>query len=240
MEQPPSLAEIQPAAPNPPPMPLVSRMTNIFAAPGDVFCHIKNAPPSNANWLVPACVLVVIAWICSGMILSQDAFRHQVSEMVEKNIQKQIEKSHMPEQQADMARKMGEITWKVQAVIGPAILAFATPCIWGFFLWLVGSKAFKANLPFLRAFELAGLANTIAILEVVLKTLLIFVTGNILASTSLALFVKDFNPQNPTHGLIATVNVMTFWVLAVRAIGLSRLTSTKISRAVAWVFGIWL
>ena len=221
-------------------MSLAARMVNIFAAPGDVFEDIKDSPPSTANWLVPAVVLVVVGWICAAIILSQDAFRHQVSDLVEKNIQKQIEKTHMPEQQADMARKMGEISWKVNVAVGPAIIAFATPFIWGLFLWLVGRKAFKAHLPFMKGVEIAGLASTIGILEAVVKTLLIFVTGNIMASTSLALLVKDFDPQNTTHAVFSVINVMTIWMLVIRAIGLARITNVNTGRALGWVFGIWI
>jgi hypothetical protein len=240
MEQPPSLSEVQSAAPKPPAMSLAARMMNIFAAPGEVFDDIKTSPASTSNWLVPAIVLVVIGWICSGIVLSQDAFRHQISELVEKQVEKQIEKTHMPEQQADMARNIGEISWKVQVAVGPALVAFVTPFIWGLFLWLVGRKAFKAHLPYMKAVEIVGLASTIGILEGVVKTLLIFVTGTIMASTSLAIFVKDFNPQNPGHAVIAALNVMTFWVLIVRAIGLARLTNVTAGRAAAWVFGIWI
>jgi len=217
----------------------MARMMNIVAAPSEVFDDIKTSPASNSNWLVPAVVLVVIGWICSAIVLSQDAFRHQVTDLVEKE-QAQIDKTHMSEQQADMTRKIGEFSWKARVVAGPAILAFATPFIWGFFLWLVGRMVFKAYLPYMKAVEVVGLASTIGILEAVVKTLLIFVTGSIMASTSLAVFVKDFNPQNTTHVLMTVVNVMTFWVLVVRAIGLARLTNMTTGKALAWVFGIWI
>jgi len=43
----------------------------------------------------------------------------------------------MPEDKADIVRKMGEISWKVRVAVGPAVAAFATPFVWGFFLgWL--------------------------------------------------------------------------------------------------------
>jgi hypothetical protein len=77
------------------------------------------------------------------------------------------------------------------------------------------------------------------ILETTVKGLLIVLSGNILASPSLALFIKDFDPQNTTHGLLAAVNVMTFWLLIVRSIGLARLGQVSFSRAARWVFGIW-
>jgi hypothetical protein len=72
-----------------------------------------------------------------------------------------------------------------------------------------------------------------------LKALLILVMGNLFVSPSLMLLVKDFNPQNPAHSLLALVNVMTIWILAVRAIGLARLANVSIAKAALWVFGIW-
>jgi hypothetical protein len=73
----------------------------------------------------------------------------------------------------------------------------------------------------------------------VVRTLLILVTGNLFASPSLALAVKDFDPQNILHGLCALVNVMLFWVLLVRSFGLARLSGASISKAALWIFGIW-
>ena len=63
--------------------------------------------------------------------------------------------------------------------------------------------------------------------------------GNLYAAPGLMLLVKDFDPQNTVHALLAIVNVMTFWVLAVRAIGLARLSGASFAKAAAWVFGIW-
>ena len=72
-----------------------------------------------------------------------------------------------------------------------------------------------------------------------MKTLLILTMDNPFASPSLALLVKEFDPQNPVHGLLGVVNVMTFWVLAVRSIGLARLSGALFGKSAMWVFGIW-
>jgi hypothetical protein len=32
---------------------------------------------------------------------------------------------------------------------------------------------------------------------------------------------------------------MTFWILAVRGVGLARLSGVSVAKAVTWVFGIW-
>ena len=124
-------------------------------------------------------------------------------------------------------------------VVG-VLAAFATPFWWGLIIWVVGTKALKGTFPFMKGVEVAGLANTIACLDALLRILLIIVTGSLFASAGLAMLVKNFNPQNPLHGALMAFNVMTFWVLAVRSMGLARLTGASFAKAAAWLFGIWL
>jgi len=149
----------------------------------------------------------------------------------------------MSEQQAEQARAMGEKWAGIGAVIAsalsPVVAGFITPFLWGLLVWLIGAKALKGNFPYMKAVEMAGLANMIVVLEVVVKTLLIVGLGNLYAAPSLVLLVKQFDPQNMTHSLLALVNVMTFWVLAVRAVGLARLSGASFTRAACWIYGVW-
>jgi len=92
----------------------------------------------------------------------------------------------------------------------------------------------------MKAVEIAGLANMILVLDVIVRTSLVFITGNLFSTLSLALLVKDFDPQNTLHSLLAVVNAMTLWLLAVRSFGLAKLTGASVGKAVAWVFGIWI
>ena len=130
----------------------------------------------------------------------------------------------MSEQQAEQARAMGEkwagISSKIAAAVAPVFAGFVTPFFWGLIVWLVGAKVLKGNFPYMKAVEVVGLANMVSVLEVIVKTLLIVGLGNLYAAPSLVLLVKEFDPQNTVHSLLALVNVMTFWLLAVRAIGL--------------------
>jgi len=105
---------------------------------------------------------------------------------------------------------------------------------------VVGAKVLKGHFSYTKAVEVVGLANMISVLDVIVKTLLIVGFGNLYASPSLVLLVRDFDPQNPLHGLLGAVNVMTFWLLLVRAIGLARLSGASLAKAAAWVFGIWV
>jgi hypothetical protein len=224
-------------------MSLWGRMLNVFAAPGDVFDEVKAAKPSTANWLVPAIIFIAVSWLAVAVIYSQPPLQQQLRETIDQAIQKQVERAHMSEQQAEQARVTGE-KWagtlaKLGAAIGPLITAFVTPFFWGVIIWVVGAQVLKADLPYMKAVEVVGLGNMINVLEMIVRTLLIVGLGNLYASPSLVLLVKNYDPQNGVHGLLALVNVMTFWVLAVRASALARLASISYAKAVVWVFGIW-
>lgn len=239
MEQP----QLTPDASQPPAMSLVGRLLNVFATPGDVFEEVKAAPEATANWLVPALILVAASWAAALLIFSQPAIKQQLSELTEQAIQRQIDTGHLSEQQAEQARVAGEkwaiIAAQIFAALIPMFQGFVAPFLWGLIVWLLGAQFFKGHFPYMKAVEVVGLANMIGVLEVIVKTLLIVGLGNLYASPSLALLVKQFDPQNPVHGLLAAVNVMTFWLLAVRAIGLARLSGASFAKAAVWVFGIW-
>ena len=233
--------ESAPVAP-PPPGSLAGRLLNVFAVPGDVFNEVKTAGLAHVNWLLPAILLTLAGWMSAGLIFSQPAIRQQMIELADKSIDRMVEKGNVPAEQAEKMRPTAEKAAMVMAVIstvaGTPMFAFILPFWWGLILWL-GGKVFNGNFSYLKAVEAAGLANMILVLDVVVKTLLILVTGNLYASPSLALAVKDFDPQNPLHALCTLVNVMLFWALLVRAIGLARLSGTTLGKAALWVFGIW-
>lgn len=218
-------------------------MLNVFATPGDVFQEVKTANVSTANWLAPALILIAVSWVAAWLIFSQESIRHQLAEVTEQAIQKQVERGHMSEQQAEQAQAMGEkwagISSRIGAGLVPVVTGFGGPFVWGLFVWLVGAKVLKGNFPYMKAVEVVGLGNMVNVLEMIVRTLLIVGLGNLYASPSLVLLVKQFDPQNTAHSLLALVNVMTFWLLAVRAIGLARLSGASFAKAAAWVFGIW-
>jgi hypothetical protein len=242
MEQQSSVPNGQPAMPGPPSTSLIARLLNVFAAPGDVFEEVKAARSSVANWLAPALILIFVSWISAALILSQDTIRQQLNDISARAIEKQIEAKKIPPERAEAARQAGEkfgsIGTKISLVAGPVVGAFFSPFLWGLILW-IGTKVFKGNSSYMKAVEVAGLANMIGVLDVIVRTLLIVGMGNLFASPGLALLVKDFDPQNTAHSLLALVNVMTFWLLAVRSVGLARLNGASLGKAVVWVFGVW-
>jgi hypothetical protein len=222
---------------------LFGRLVNIFAAPGEVYAEVKTSPPCTANWVVPALVYALVGLLGFGLMLSQDSLKQQLRDMQNQAIEKQMAKTKASpaqiEQAQQMAEKFGTIGTIVSGVLGTVAVAFVSPFWWGLILWLVGAKIFKGDFGFMRAVEVAGLSLMIDVLDAVVRPLLAIGLGSFFATPSLALLVKEFDPTNTVHGLLALVNVMTFWVLAVKAVGLAKLGGVSFGKAAVWVFGIW-
>ena len=221
----------------------MGQLANVYAAPGEVFEQVKARTPSTANWLAPALILIFVSWLGAWLIFSQDSIKQQLREIQEQAIQKQVDKGRIPKEQAEAAQrvseKYGSIGATVSAAVGPVFGAFASPFFWGLIVWLVGAKALKGNFTYMKAVEVTGLANMIGVLGSIITTPLILITGNLFASPSLMLLVGQFDPQNTFHSTLAVINIMTFWALAVKAIGLACLSGTTFGRAAMWLFGIW-
>ena len=223
---------------------LFNRLANIFAAPGEVYDEIKARPPAMANWLAPALILVAVSWIAAWLIFSQDPIKQQMSDLQTQAIQKQVEKGKLTKAQAEQAtatiERFGSIGMKIGAMVGPAVGAFVAPFWWGLLLWLAGTKALKGGFTFMKAVEVAGLASMIAVLDAIIRTLLIIAMGNLFANSGPVLLVKDFDSSSTAHSILATLNLMTFWGLTVKSVGLAKLSGASLGKAAIWVFGLWV
>jgi len=245
MDLPTDSAPLPPSGDAPPPMSLVSRMTNLLHSPGEVFDDVRASRPTMANWLVPALILILIGWITSTIVLANPAIKHQIAEMSQKALDKSFADHPVPAQQQEAARKMAanfsEVGIAVAAYAVPPIQAFGLTFVWAFFLWIVGAKICKGGFTYLKAAEVVGLSLLISTVDAVVRALLVLTTGNLFAGPSLMWLVKDFDPQNNAiHGVLASVELFSLWALAVRAVGLSRLARISFAKAATWVFGIWI
>jgi hypothetical protein len=180
-----------------------------------------------------------VSWVSGWLILSQPAVQQQMREMSDRVVQKLVDKGRITQQQADMQRRGGELGSKVGAYISSTFVAFITPFGWGAILWLIGTKVLKGNFPFMKGVEVVGLASTISVLGVIVKTLLVIGLGNMFAGANPTLLVKDFDPQKPSHSVLAVIDLTTFWVLAIRALGLAKLSGAPFFRAAWCVFAVW-
>lgn len=237
--QPPTLEPVQPVQPRQPLMSLPARMLNVFAVPGEVFDDVKASVPSIANYLVPALLYLLVGWIGAWLIYSQPAVQQQQQELADKMLDRMVQKGMMSKDQAEKQTQASAVGNKVGFSAGPVFGAFVIPLISAVIIWFAGAKVHKAQFKFKKGLEVAGLANGIAALGNLVHCLIVVVLGDMFASPSLGL-LKVHEPQSLSYGLLSLVNPLSFWLLAVLALGLSRLASVPFIRAAVWIFIPWL
>jgi hypothetical protein len=236
MDQPPPIS----APPPLPQMTLPGRMLNVMATPGEVFESLKVARSSAANWLLPVLLYGIVASLSFFFIFSQPAVIQKATEPQAKALDEKVKAGTMSQADADKALAMMPLMMKA----GSAITGFIASAIevfwWALVLWLIARFAFKSEVDFVKWLEVSGLASIICVLDVVMRTLLAITLSNPAASLSASVFLNHPDPQSKTFMLLSLVNIMTFWVIVVRFIGLAKLTDVSLSRAAAWVFGVWV
>lgn len=231
---------MEPVRPRQPSMSLPARLLNVFAVPGEVFEDVKASVPSLGNWLAPAVLYLLVGWVGAWLISSQPAIRQQQQEMADKMMDRMVEKGFISKEQAERQASANAVSSRIGVFFVPVMGAFVSPVLWALVLWGVGLRVFRAKFEFIKALEVAGLANTIAVLGDLVHTLLVVGMGNMFASASPALLLKDQDPQKMSFAVAAVLNVTTIWILIVRSIGLGRLCGVSVMRAAWWVIGLWL
>ncbi len=242
MEQFQQSNESAPSESSQPTTPLLIRLSNALAAPGELFEEVRTTPVKHANWVVPALLFILASWFTAAVLMSSVSVRQQISQLATQAIEEQMQAGKIPQDRADAARE-NAAKWAVfGATIGmtaaPVLGAFISPFGWGLILWL-GVRVMQGTTGFMKCVEVAGLANTVLVLEPIVRALLILGLGNVLVSPSLALLVKEFNPQNSLHGILSAFNLIILWAVAVKGIGLAKLASVQFAKAAAWAFGMW-
>lgn len=223
---------------------LFSRLTNVFAAPGEVFDELKIAPPSVANWLVPVVLMLLVMVASTFLIYSQPAIKQQVLEMQGKAFDKQVADGKMKAEQAEQIKesmeKMDPLIFQSIGVVFVMVLTVAGLFLWGLVFWLLGTKMLPGNFGYLKAVEAVGLATMIYLLNSIVTPLMIVSLGNVNARPALSMLTGEFDATNKVHVLLASVNLFYIWYVLVLAVALGRLTGVSFGKAALWLFGFWV
>ena len=242
-----AMDQTPPTIDGPPPMPtstsLVSRMMNVFAAPGEVFEEVKRTSNQAANWLVPAILAAVLGVVATVIIFSQPTVVRQIREQQEKAFDQQVKDGKMTRQQADqilasMEKVMGPMMM-IGGSVAVVIIAFARLFWWGLIMWLLARWALKVEVPYLKAVAVAGLASLIITLGGIVQLLLGVILGKMMATISPALVLKEFDFTSRMHFLLGAVNLFKIWTMVVLGIGLARLTGSSWAKATVLMLIYW-
>jgi hypothetical protein len=217
-------------------MPLLARMMNVFAVPGEVFDDVKRSATAPGSWLAPILLACVVGTISTLILFSRPEILQEMRGTRAKAMQQQVEKGKITQAQADEAMVMVEkfttpTILKVSGVVGALAVSFVRVFWWAFALWLLALLLLRARVPYLKALEVTGLASLIGTLGMLVTLLLQINFGRSTATPSLALAVSDFDPSNKMHLVLGALNLVQVWMVLVLGLGLARLTGVPFARA---------
>jgi hypothetical protein len=223
---------------------LAARLTNVVVAPTEAFDAIKGRPVAAANWVVPLIMSTLVGMISVWVIFSQPGVMQGIRDAQEKAMQAQVDAGKMTQKDADAAMTKIEqyMTPTVYRVTFMGILLVVFPVM--LFLsaaifWLLGNKVFVGRFEYMKAVEALGLAMTISVLGIIVRMLLVVISGKQTANFGPILLINQFDPNNKLHAFLAAVDVPTLWYLAVLALGLARLSGAGFVKAALWIYGLW-
>jgi hypothetical protein len=228
----------------PEPSSLTDRLTNVIAAPGEVFEEIKNVPPRASNWVTPLILSCIVTIVYFMVAFSQPPILRSVQEQRLNAMQKSVAAGKMTQAQADQANAITEriftptllkALWAGSAIVAEVSGLF----LMGLAVWLGLKCCTTARLGYMKAIEVCGLALVIDIPQKIIRILLVAWKQNLLATASPTLFMDNPSTTHKTDVFLSMIDVVDIWWLAVLSLGLSKVASISYRTAAFVTFGSW-
>jgi hypothetical protein len=219
------------------------RMFNVLAAPSEVFEEIKGREVQHSNWVVPGVVATVIGIVAVLILFSQESFLYEIRKMQSKAMEDAVQKGKMP-REAKEAFEKNPPAWlpmvmKVSGSVMAVMFAFGVPFFWGFFVWLFGTKVFKADFEYMKAVEAVGLTSIIYVVAGIIGVLA-SLSLNKMISISPAYFLAEADMTSKAHLGLMALNPFYFWFLGVVAVSMSVLGNGSWAKAAGLLLVVWL
>ncbi len=208
------------------------RLVGVFASPVRTFAAIAARP----TWLLPVAITAGLSLPASELILAKTDWRAVVSAQIAKSGR------HLSEAQIDQAAERAQrLTWlwDVIAVAGPILVLFIVAAV----LW-AACNAFAWDVKFRQSLGVASHAFLPSILAALGLMAALWNRPTVdprKVGDALPTNLGHFAPgtDEVTHGLLASIDLFSFWSMALIILGLSAAAKAPRGRMAALVVGLW-
>ncbi|RCK75243.1 MAG: hypothetical protein IGBAC_1379 [Ignavibacteriae bacterium] len=222
---------------------LLTRITNVFASPGELFTELKESKPQTTSWLIPLIISILMAFFVIAAIQLNESLKFQVKEIQAEKMQELVQEGRMTQEQADMATsRTGSsqsfiIFGGISATIMTIVLFFLITLIF----WLAAKFGLKFTGGYTKILELYGLTTLITSLGSIVTVLLMYVFDSIRVTPSAAIFVyESFDIKNNFHIIMSQLNIFTIWQIGILGYGLAKLSNKPTSAGLVLSYALWL
>lgn len=211
----------------------LGRLVGVFLFPVRTFRAIAARPA----WLMPLLLWTALSFLVGELVVTRSDWRTMMREGAEKRGQKLTDAQL--DEMAERARKFGWIG-EVFAVLAPVVIAAATAGV----LW-AACQAFGLEIRFKQSFGI----TVHAFLPHVLASIALFgilwgratidpkVMDDVLPTSLGPLVSRTSAPV--VHSLLSSIDLLSFWTMALLVIGLSEATKSPRRRVAVLVLTLW-
>ncbi len=228
------------------------KLTGVLTEPGKTFSKMAKTDPKTIDWLLPLCIMIVLAIISNIVLMSNpvikaDAMDKQMKQM-EKNFSEMVAKGQLTQEQADeqldnmrerFAGGFGAGMIVIQAV-STIVILFILFFIVSLVYFIISKSILKGNGTFASAMVANGLTYYINIIQLIIVTIVSLLASKLYAGTSVATFM-GLDKSTFIGWLLGKVDPLTIWAVTVTGIGLAKMFRAENTlKYVISVLAVWL
>jgi len=222
-----------------PSMSFLSRVAGVFFSPGETFDDIARKP----NILAPLIVGILSTVAFSEVMIAKIGMERIVRAQLEQSGRASSMTPDQLEQAVAQGAKIGAIFTHVIGLVAVPIVMLIIAAVG---LGIV-NLIFGAKTRFSTAYSVTCYANMVGVLGTLLGVVMMFFgdpehfNANAPVPTSLGFFLDQAHTSKPLFALATSLDLFTFWFLALLGIGFAATTNRKAkSSSVFFAFlGVW-
>ena len=235
----------QPMVESPPVSSFMTRATNVFTSPSELFGEVASAPPQTSSWLLPYIASLLLAIVFTFALYNNAALRQQIYDMQTQGMQKAVEQGKMTQEQLDQIKDRMESSGPMMFMLigAGSTVVILTVIFFGvtLILWLMTKFGLKFEGTYTKMLEVYGLSSLIGFFGAIVALLLMNLLNSMHATPSGSLLImSSYDRNNFMHNLLTSLNVFTLWQVAVVGVGIAKLSNKSSGTGVGIVFGLWL
>lgn len=209
------------------------RLLGVFVSPAKTFAAIARRP----TWLLPVAIWAGLALPLSELILSKTDWRAFMTKQMARGERKMTEAQL--EAAIEQSRRLGWL-WDVAAVLAPFLVTLVVAgVLWGACQAFGWDVKFKQSLGVTAHAFFPAVLGSIALLVVLWNrdTVDPELVGDALRTNLGFLVDRQTNPV--LHGLLASLDLFSFWTLGLLVLGLSAAAGAPRGRVALLVVTLW-
>jgi hypothetical protein len=227
----------------PNPSSLFTRISNVFASPGEVFSELAVQPVQTSSWMIPLLLMIIMMMGTTLFMFSNETLRNQAMEKQHQAIQKMVDEGKLTQEQADQQEQLiaGSKLVTIFAAGGALGMAVVIFFVIPFVLWICAKLFLHFGGGYLKIVEMYGLSSIIGFLGGIVTALMMNIFGTMYASPGAWLAImQSYNPQNFVHTIISAINVFSLWQVAIVGIGLAKVSKKETGSGMGLAFALYV